>query len=189
MCAEAGDAPDAVQSALREHPDICLLDIRMPGDGVAAAWEIRARLPDTKIVMLTVSDAETDLFAALRAGAAGYLMKTMNLERLPHALRGVINGEAPIQRMLVSRILDRFHGSDPRRRRLVADDGLAEHLTSREWEVLELLSRNRSTADIAGELYLSKSAVRVHIAALVRKLGVADRAAAVALFHGRSSDD
>lgn len=184
-----GDAAEAVQSALREDPDICLLDVRMPGGGVAAAWEIGARLPDTKIVMLTVSDDDSDLFSALRAGAAGYLIKTMNLERLPHALRGVINGEAPIQRVLVSRILDRFHGSDPRRRRLAADGELPEHLTSREWEVLELLSRNRSTAEIATELYLSKSAVRAHITAIVRKLGVGDRAAAVALFRGRSSDD
>jgi len=172
-----------------ERPDVCLLDVAMPGGGIAAAWEIAARLPDTKIVVLTVSDADIDLFSALRAGAHGYLTKTMGLERLPNALRGVINGEPPIEPMLMSRILEGFRGGDPRRRKLAAGGQLAERLTSREWEVLELLSRNRSTAEIASELCLSTSAVRVHIAAIVRKLGVADRADAVAVFRGRSARD
>jgi DNA-binding NarL/FixJ family response regulator len=186
VCAEAGDASEAVQAALREQPDICLLDVCMPGRGVGAAWEIRARLPDTKIVMLTVSEDESDLFAALRAGAEGYLLKTVDLERLPNALRGVLDGEAPIQRTLVARILERFHGHDPRRRQLVPIGELASHLTSREWEILELLAQGRSTSEIARELVLSQSAVRVHIAALVKKLAVENRAAAVALFQKRS---
>lgn len=158
----------------------------MPGSGVAAAWEIQSRLPDTKVVMLTVSDDDADLFPALRAGAVGYLLKTMSLERLPHALRGVISGEAAMQRHLVSRLLERFQGSDPRRRRLASDQYGAERLTSREWEVLELLAVDRTTAEIARELSLSKSAVRVHIAAVVRKLGAENREAAVSLFRGRS---
>jgi DNA-binding NarL/FixJ family response regulator len=186
VCAEAGDAAEAVHAAVSERPDICLLDIRMPGSGVGAAWEIKARLPETKIVMLTVSEADSDLFAALRAGAEGYLLKTMNFERLPHALRGVLNGQAPIQRALVARVLERFHTHEPRRRQLVPTDELAKRLTSREWEVLELLAQGRSTSEIARQLVLSKSAVRVHIAALVKKLAVADRAAAVALFQDRS---
>jgi len=189
VCAEVGDAAAAVRSAVRECPDICLLDVTMPGGGIAAAWEIAARLPETKIVMLTVSDADIDLFSALRAGAHGYLTKTMDLQRLPHALRGAINGEPPIQRMLMSRIIERVRGGDPRRRRLASGGELAERLTSREWEVLELLSRNRSTAEIASELCLSNSAIRVHIAAIVRKLSVADRAAAVAIFRARSARD
>jgi two-component system nitrate/nitrite response regulator NarL len=187
VCAEVSDAAGAVKSALREHPDICLLDVRMPGSGVAAAWEIAARLPDTKIVMLTVSDADADLFAALHAGAHGYLTKTIELKRLPQALFAVNEGQAAIQPSLIPRILERFRGTDPRRRRLAADEERAEHLTSREWEVLELLSRDRSTAEIARQLYISKSAVRVHIAAIVRKLGVADRAEAIASFRHRST--
>lgn len=184
ICAEASDASEAVQSAVRERPDICLLDIQMPGGGVAAAWEITARLPDTKIVMLTVSDHDVDLFSALRAGAAGYLVKTMDLARLPQTLRGVVSGEAALQRSTMSRILERFQGSDPRRRRLVPANGLPERLTSREWEVLELLSHDRSTGEIAAELQLSTSAVRVHIAGIVHKLGVQNRAAAVELSGG-----
>jgi DNA-binding NarL/FixJ family response regulator len=86
VCAEAADAAHAVQLALETRPDICLLDIRMPGGGVAAAWEIAARLPTTKIVMLTVSDDDASLFAALRAGAVGYLVKDIDLRNLPRAL-------------------------------------------------------------------------------------------------------
>jgi DNA-binding NarL/FixJ family response regulator len=188
ICAEAADAAEAVQAAVSQQPDVCLLDIGMPGSGVGAAWEIKARLPHTKVVMLTVSEADSDLFAALRAGAEGYLLKTMNLERLPHALRGVLNGQAPIQRALVTRVLERFHTREPRRRQLVPTGELAQRLTSREWEVLELLAQGRSTAEIARQLVLSKSAVRVHIAALVKKLAVADRTAAVALFRDRSEN-
>lgn len=188
VCAEASDASEAVHSAVRERPDICLLDIQMPGGGVAAAWEIAARLPATKIVMLTVSQEDVDLFSALRAGVAGYLLKTMDLDRLARTLRGVVSGEAALQRSTMSRILERFQGSDPRRRRLVGANGLPERLTSREWEVLQLLSHDRSTGEIADELQLSKSAVRVHIAAIVHKLGVENRAAAVALFRRRSDE-
>jgi len=174
-----------VRAAVCEQPDVCLLDVRMPGSGVAAAWEIAARLPDTKIVMLTVSDDDADLFAALRAGADGYLLKTMNLKRLRDALIGVCSGEAAIQRTLVARVLDRFHGREPRWRQVVSSQGTGQRLTSREWEVLELLAQRRSTAEIAGKLVLSASAVRVHIASIVHKLQVADRAAVVELF-GRS---
>jgi DNA-binding NarL/FixJ family response regulator len=177
------DAVQAVQAALRERPDICLLDVRMPGGGVAAAWEIAARLPNTKIVMFTVSDDDTDLFAALRAGADGYLLKTMNLNRLPAALAGVCAGEAAIQRTLVARVLDRFHGKEPRWRHVVGTEAKGRRMTSREWEVLELLAQQRSTAEIAEDLVLSASAVRVHIAAIVRKMGVADRAALVESFR------
>ena len=86
ICASVADAAEAIQAAVRELPDICLLDVRMPGSGLAAVWEIAARLPNAKIVMLTVSDDDDDLFAALRAGADGYLLKTMNLQGLPEVL-------------------------------------------------------------------------------------------------------
>jgi DNA-binding NarL/FixJ family response regulator len=183
VCASSADAAEAVQAAVRERPDVCLLDIRMPGSGLAAAWEIAARLPSAKIVMLTVSDEDADLFAGLRAGADGYLLKTMNLKRLPDALAGVCSGEAAMQRTLVARVLERFHGREPRWRPLVATGSPEQRLTSREWEVLELLAQGRSTAEIAHRLVLSASAVRVHIASLVRKLQVADRAAAAELFR------
>ena len=187
VCATAGDAPEAVHAAMREQPDVCLLDVRMPGSGLAAAWEIGARLPQTKIVILTVSDQDADLFAALRAGADGYLLKTMNMTRLPDALEGVCAGEAAMPRTLVARVLERYRGREPRWRRQVARMAPAQRLTSREWEVLELLARGQSTAEIAETLMLSTSAVRVHIAAIVRKLEVPNRVGAAALFR-RNSD-
>jgi DNA-binding NarL/FixJ family response regulator len=183
ICASVGHAAAAVRAAVLGRPDICLLDVRMPGSGLAAAWEIAGRLPQAKLVMLTVSDEEVDLFAALRAGATGYLPKTMNFRRLPDALCGVCSGEAAMSRTHVARVLQAFRGREPRWRQLAASTGPERRLTSREWEVLELLARGLSTAQIASRLVLSASAVRVHIAAIVRKLGVADRAAAARLFR------
>jgi DNA-binding NarL/FixJ family response regulator len=185
ICAEAADAVAAVQAAVRERPDICLLDVRMPGSGLSATWEIAARLPRTKIVMLTVSGEDCDLFTALRAGAAGYLLKTMNFAGLPDALDGVCSGEAAMPPSLVARVLKRFRAREPRWRQPL-DRGSAEHLTSREWEVLELLAQGQSTAEIASGLVITPSAVRAHITAIVRKLNVPDRAAAIELFRGRS---
>ena len=186
ICCEVADAAEAVQAAVRKQPDICLLHIRMPGSGLAAAWEIAARLPQAKIVMLTVSDEDTDLFTALRAGADGYLLKNMNMRRLPDALHGVCAGEAAMPRELVARVLERFHGREPRWRPLVAADVSEGRLTSREWEVLALLARRYTTAEIAASLVLSASAVRAHITSVVRKLQVEDRAAAAELFRERS---
>lgn len=185
ICADTADAAGAVQAAVREQPDVCLLDVSMPGGGLSAVWEIAARLPRTKIVMLTVSGEDADLFAALRAGAEGYLLKTMNFAQLPAALDGVCSGEAAIPPVLVARLLKRFRTREPRMRRPL-DHKSAERLTSREWEVLELLAQRRSTAEIAGGLVITASAVRAHITAIVRKLHVADRAAAGDLFRRRS---
>jgi DNA-binding NarL/FixJ family response regulator len=185
VCAEAADAAGAVQAAVRELPDICVLDIRMPGGGIAAAWEILARLPQAKVVMLTVSDEDSDLFSALGAGADGYLLKTMNLARLPNTLAGLSSGETAMQRTLVARMVERFHEREPRWRRLVENGHMQAKLTSRQWQVLELLAQGCTTNEIAHRLVLSRSGVRVHIAAIVRKLEVENRAEAVKLF-GRS---
>lgn len=187
VCAEAANAVAAVQSALAERPDLCLLDVRMPGSGLAAVWEIAGRLPQTRIVMLSVSDENADLFGALQAGAHGYLLKTMNLKLLPDVLYSVCSGEAAIPPQLVARLLERLHKREPRWRHLADDWPHTERLTSREWQVLELLARGQSTAEIARSLVLSTSAVRVHIAAIVRKLKVANRAAAVELFRQHSN--
>jgi len=187
ICSEVADAAEAVQAAVSKQPDICLLDIRMPGSGLAAAWEIAARLPQAKIVMLTVFGEDADLFAALRAGADGYLLKNMNMRRLPDALHGVFAGEAAMPRELVARVLERFHGREPRWRPLVTEDvSEGGRLTSREWEVLALVARRHTTAEIAASLALSASAVRAHITSVVRKLHVEDRAAAAELFRERS---
>jgi DNA-binding NarL/FixJ family response regulator len=175
VCAEAADAPTAVEAATRERPDLCLLDIRMAGGGgVAAAWEISARLPETKVVMLTVSDDDRDLFAALRAGASGYLLKDMDPAQLPHALASVIHGEAALASSLLARVIAEFRDRSARRRTPLAHT-LDARLTSREWQVLELLRRGLSTSDIARRLVLSPVTVRTHVNSILRKLRVRDR--------------
>ena len=183
VCAEAADAAHAVQHALETRPDICLLDLRMPGGGVAAAWEITARLPTTKVVILSASNKETDLFTALRAGADGYLVKGFDLRSLPRALRDVAAGNAAIPRALVARMVKQFQLNGPRfRTTSVAAEG-RPRLTSREWEVLAALADGLSTREIAWRLQLKVSGIRAHISALVRKLGVEDRDEAIAFFR------
>jgi two-component system, NarL family, nitrate/nitrite response regulator NarL len=108
-----------VQAALREKPDICLLDLGMPGNDMSAVWELAARMPEMKVVILTISDQDEDLFAALRAGASGYLLKTMNLNRLADTLDGACYGEAPMSRVLMARVLERFRRREPRWRQTV----------------------------------------------------------------------
>ena len=184
VCAEAADAPAAVEAALRKRPDLCLLDINMPGSGVGAAWEITARLPETKVVMLTASADDHHLFASLRAGASGYLLKDIDPERLGHALTDVMAGEAAIPRTLVTRLFEDFRDRSARRRQVVADD-VRGQLTSREWEVLELLRQGLTTAQMAKRLVLSQATVRSHVAAVLKKLRVRDRDAAVRLFEER----
>jgi CheY-like chemotaxis protein len=98
ICAEAGNAAAAVQAAVRERPDVCLLDINMPGNGTAAAAEISAQLPETAVVMLTVSAEEKDVCESLRAGATGYVLKDMDLTRIPETLRAVLAGQVALPR-------------------------------------------------------------------------------------------
>ena len=181
VVAEVGTAPAAIEAAMKERPDVVLLDIHMPGNGIAAASKINAYLPDTSIVMLTVSRDDADLFDALRAGASGYLLKDTDPNRLPNALRGVLEGEAALPRNLVARLISEFRGRQGRRLPLGDEKGVK--LTSREWEVLEMLRQGLSTAEIAERLFVSQVTVRSHVAAILKKLQVPDRKAAVKLLE------
>jgi DNA-binding NarL/FixJ family response regulator len=189
VCAEAADGAAAVREAVEMRPDLCLLDIRMPGNGLAAAWEITSRLPATRVVMLTVSRNDNDLFAALRAGASGYLLKDVDIDRLLEALDGVLLGEPAISKELVARLVSEFRDRSARRRSVLAPAPVDEPLTSREWQVLDLLRQDHSTAQIAAELVLSQATVRSHVAAILRKLRVPDRAAAVRLLQDSDAAD
>ena len=198
ICAEAADAAGTVSAALRERPDVCVLDVQLPGGGLSATWEIGARLPHAKLVLLAASAEDGSLFASLRTGVEGYLLKTAGFANMPAALYGVWAGEGAVDPAFVARLVRTFRSREPRWRRPASAGSrppesspgpasagpLDAHLTSREWEVLELLSRGLSTAEISRDLMISSSAVRVHIAAVVRKLGVPDRAAAVAVLRG-----
>jgi DNA-binding NarL/FixJ family response regulator len=180
VCAEAADARAAVETALRVRPNVCLLDIRMPGSGVAAADVISAKLPETAIVMLTVSHDETDFFDALRAGAAGYLLKDTDPRELPRLLRSVLAGEGALSPSLVGKLIEEFRERG-RRRRLPLTGSRGVELTSREWEVLDLLRQGLTTGEIARRLFIAEVTVRTHVSAILRKLRVPDRRSALEL--------
>ncbi|HEU5034193.1 MAG TPA: response regulator transcription factor [Mycobacteriales bacterium] len=179
VCGEAASAPAAVEMVRMVQPDVVLLDIRMPGNGIAAAYEISTESPDTAIVMLTVSRDDNDLFAALSAGARGYLLKDIDPDRLPRALEGVLAGEAALPRNLVAKVVEEFRvreAAASRRR-----GGPLAALTDREWEVLTLMRGGLSTQEIATRLFVTPVTVRTHVSAILRKLKVSDRTAAIAL--------
>ena len=179
ITAEAEDADAAIDVVLERRPDLCVMAVMIPGGGIRATREITRRAPRTTVVMLTDSADRDHLLDAIRAGAAGYLLKDMDPERLPPALRGALAGEAAIPRALMGELISdlQAHG---RRRTVVGQRGRAE-LTSREFEVLELLCDGLETGRIAERLSITAVTVRRHISEVVRKLGVRDREEAVAL--------
>ncbi len=183
VVAEAATADEAIAAAQEHQPDVCLLDIHMPGSGIVAAAEITHGVPDTAVVMFTASRDDEDLFAALRAGASGYLLKDMDPARIGHALRGVLAGEAGLPRWLVLKVVNQLRAT-PRRRIVLPNRATPAHLTDREAEILELMGRGLSTEEIAERLFLAQVTVRTHIAAVLKKLRVPDRAAAVRLARG-----
>lgn len=182
VCADVGDAAAAIEAALSEQPDLCLLDIGMPGNGIAAAWEITARLPETKVVMLTVSQDDRDLFASLRAGASGYLIKDLKPGELLTGLEMVAAGEAAMSPRTVARVLEEFRDRAAKRRSIVAPS-TDSSLTSREWEILNLLRNGLSTAEIADRLVVTTATVRTHILSALRKLRLPDRESAIRFFE------
>jgi DNA-binding NarL/FixJ family response regulator len=188
VVAEAADAGGAIQAALREQSDVCLFDIHMPGSGIAACAEVKSQLRDTQVVMLTVSRNDSDLFAALQAGASGYLLKGMDPARLPSALRGVLDGEAALPRTLVARLIDEFRARG-RHGRIGLVRRTEHDLTSREWQVLDLMGEGLKTAELARRLFISETTVRRHVGSILRKLQVEDRDAAVRLVQSRSQLD
>jgi DNA-binding NarL/FixJ family response regulator len=181
VCGEGASAEEAVALVMEHRPDVALLDIHMPGNGIDAAQQISRILPETAIVMLTASRDDDDLFDALRAGASGYLLKDTEPAQLPAALQGVLAGEPALPPTLVARVLDEFRA--PGRRRFNRRSAAAAKLSSREWEVMELLSQGASTEDVARRLFVSPTTVRVHVSSVLRKLRVKDRAGAFRLLH------
>jgi DNA-binding NarL/FixJ family response regulator len=179
VCAEAGDADGAVAAVLAIRPELCLLDVHMPGSGIAAARSVLRVAPETAVVMLTVSENDDDLFDALRAGASGYVLKDAPRHALAAALRDVLAGNAALPPVLLARVLDEFR--DRRARRVLVRRDRRAALTQREWTVLELLREGLTTADIASRLFVTPATVRSHVSAILEKLGAADRDEAVRL--------
>ena len=179
---EASHARGAVELARAETPDICLLDIEMPGSGIAAASEISRAVPDCAVVMLTGSVNDDDLFDSVRAGARGYLLKDMDPDRIGPALLGVLAGEAAFPRSLVARVLEEFHGHS--RRKVFSAGQRPTQLTQREWEIMNLLASGISTDEIARRLFIAPGTVRVHISTVLKKLRVGDRQSALRALVG-----
>lgn len=181
VSAEAANAADAIGLALEHRPDVVLLDIHMPGNGIRAAAELSRSLPETRVVMLTHSRDDEDLFDALRAGAVGYLLKDDEPDKLTTGLNQVMAGEASVSASVVTRILQEFRA--PARRLFSRRSTAAAKLSSREWEVMELLSQGLSTEEVAKRLFLSPTTVRVHVSTVLRKLRVKDRQSAIDLLR------
>jgi DNA-binding NarL/FixJ family response regulator len=179
VVAQVTNGPDAVLAAVRTTPDVVLLDVDMAGGGIEAAGQIVREVPGTAVVMLSDDARDQDLFAALKAGARGFLLKDTDPDRLPFALEGVMKGEAALPRTLMARLIDEFRGP------LTGPTG--QRLSEREQEVLQLMADDLSTGQMADRLAISAVTVRRHVSALVKKLGVADRAAAVAQRSGSAT--
>ena len=178
---EAGDGEQAIRLAAQTRPDVVLMDVRMPGlDGIAATARLTAAADAPKVIILTTYDLEEPLYAALRAGASGFLLKDVRPADLVEAIRVVAGGDALLAPTATRRLLDRFLVTDvtpsPRA-------GGLDRLTEREREVLTLLARGASNAEIAGRLTVTEATVKTHVSAVLRKLQVRDRVQAVVVAY------
>lgn len=178
VIAEAHNGYEAVELCLHYRPDIVVMDVVMPEiDGIAATRRILKEIPEQRIVMLTSTDEEEMGLLGLKAGAAGFLSKDLDIDVLPRALRGAVDGEAVISRRLGMRLVEHL------RRAPEGGAGMRpvkSPLTAREWEVIDLLYEGQTTDQIADTLVLSTETVRSHVKNILRKLNARTRAEAVA---------
>ncbi|MGI5244103.1 response regulator [Dactylosporangium sp. CA-139066] len=178
---EASDGEQAIRLAAQTRPDVVLMDVRMPGvDGIAATARLTGRPDSPRVIMLTTYDLEEPLYAALRAGASGFLLKDVRPGDLVEAIRVVAGGDALLAPSATRRLLDRFVATDVTP---PAAPGALEQLTDREREVLMLLARGAANAEIGAQLVVTEATVKTHVSAILRKLGVRDRVQAVVLAY------
>lgn len=175
---EAGDGAEAVRKAQALTPDLVLMDIHMPGtDGLQATRAISTTLPATRVVILTVSEQDKDLFEAIKCGAHGYLLKTVEPETLYAQLKGVFRGEAPLSRVTAARILKQFAERAQKPRETAPGDDL----TAREREVLEILVSGRTNKEIGATLAIAENTVKNHLKSILAKLHLDNRVQAATL--------
>jgi DNA-binding NarL/FixJ family response regulator len=175
-----------VDAAVRDRPDVCLLGLDGAGQGLRAANEIVTRVPSAVVILLTSRLDEEEFMAAVRAGATGYLTQSLDPARLPHVVRGALRGEPAVPRRFVARLLDELKTRERRRSVVLAGKGRVA-LTSREWEVVDLLLRSATTVEIADELGVAPVTVRRHLGSVERKLGVKNRAQVVELLTAETT--
>jgi DNA-binding NarL/FixJ family response regulator len=175
---EAADGHEAVDKAQELMPDVVLMDVRMPGQsGIKATEQIKDNLPHAKILMLTISDEEADLYDAIKAGASGYLLKEISIDEVAEAVRSVWAGQSRISPSMASKLLTEFAAMSRR-----ADERQqlpAPRLTDREMEVLKLVAQGMNNRDIAKELFISENTVKNHIRNILEKLHLHSRMEAV----------
>lgn len=178
VVAEAEDGEDAVEKAVEFVPDVVLMDVRMPGvDGIEATRRIAEKVPTAKILMLTVSDEEEDLYEAIKAGATGYLLKEVSIEEVAPAARAVVAGQSLISPSMASKLLGEF--SNLAKRAEERSSVPTPRLTERELEVLRLVAQGKSNREIAGDLYISENTVKNHVRNILEKLHLHTRMEAV----------
>jgi DNA-binding NarL/FixJ family response regulator len=187
-CTEAADAESALHAAVRDRPDVCLLGLDPSGQSLEVVSEIVSRVPSAAVILLTNRLDEEEFMAAVRAGATGYLTQSLDPSRLPHVIRGALRGEPAVPRRFVSRLLDELKNRERRRSVALAGGGRVA-LTTREWEVVELLRRGASTADIATQLGVAPVTVRRHVGSVEHKLGVSTRAEVIELLNAAADAD
>jgi two-component system, NarL family, response regulator LiaR len=179
VIAEAHDGREAVELCLHYRPDVVLMDVVMPVlDGIAATRRIVKEMPDQVVVILTSSDEQEMGFLGLRAGAAGFLSKDVDIDVLPQAMLGAHAGEAVISRQLGMRLIEHLRKSPEKSTGMRP---VKSPLTPREWEIIDLLCESKSTDEIADALVLSIETVRSHVKNILRKLDVRSREEAVAV--------
>lgn len=171
---QAGEGQTAVDKVTALKPDLVLLDINMPRtNGIDALRQIKAALPQTKVVMLTVSDDDATLVNAIKAGADGYLLKHLNAHEFLEMLNGLQRGEAAITRSLTMRLLKHMADQEP-----AADHSV---LSEREIEILQLVAGGKSNRAVADQLSISENTVKYHLKNILQKLGVSNRTEAVTI--------
>jgi len=179
---EAGDGDEAVRVVAAAGPDVVLMDVRMPGtDGIAATRRIRAAEPAPRVLILTTFDLDEYVYAGLRAGASGFVLKDALAPELISAVRVVASGEAVVAPTVTRRLIERFVGDGPEAGRLSL--AALDVLTGREREVLMLIARGLANAEIAQRLFLSEGTVKTHVSRILAKLGLRDRLQAVILAY------
>jgi two-component system NarL family response regulator len=178
LVGEASDGAEAVERATEVMPDVVLMDVRMPRrSGIEAASEIKELLPHAKILMLTISDEEADLYDAIKAGASGYLLKEIPIEEVADAIRSVWQGQSRISPSMASKLLSEFAAMS--KASTERPQMPAPRLTDREMEVLKLVAQGMNNRDIAKELFISENTVKNHIRNILEKLHLHSRMEAV----------
>ena len=181
---EAADGTAGVAMSSALHPDVVLMDVRMPGmDGIAATASITAAGPDSKVIILTTFDLDEYVFAGLKAGASGFLLKDAPPADLITAIRSVASGDAVLAPAATRRLIRQFTALLPDPGQQQNRDAIIAKLTDREQTVFAQLAAGRSNREIAADLYLSEGTVKVHVGRILAKLGLRDRVPAVVLAY------